>query len=156
MKRFYPVFFILFITLPALVLADPWVVSTDDDWKAAKGYAENLKIAEGCAKPTAEQGSFKSIIKTFPEKRKLSSATFEQSPVWDNWEQIEDITPPGLGNAYVFLPVAPGNYYVFATYKGNKPKLEYPDGLDRKQRREYKKEWQKKTPQPARLSCLAQ
>jgi hypothetical protein len=87
-------------------------------------------------------------VKTFPKKQKLTSVVFEQSPVWDNWKQIDDITPPGLGNAYVFLPVAPGDYYVFATQTG--PKIKYPKGLDKKARQQFKREQQKKNPGPAR------
>ena len=34
--------------------------------------------------------------------------------VWDNWKQIDNVTPDGLGNAHVFLPVASGDYYVLA------------------------------------------
>ncbi len=138
-------FLALSLFLPALASAESWVVDSQKDWKAAQGSSEGLKLADGFAEPTAGKGAFHSVVKTFPKKRKLSSVVFEQSPVWDNWEQIDDITPPGLGNAYVFLPVAPGDYYLFATYRGG-PKLEYPEGLNRKERQAYKKEWEKKNP----------
>ena len=133
---------------PILSSAEPWVIDTQENWKSAADKTKGIKIADGFVKPEKEKGHFESVVKSFSEKRKLSSIVFEQSPVWDNWEQIDDITPPGLGNAYVFLPVAPGDYYVFATFRG--PAIDYPKGLNRKERQAYKKEYQKKNPTPER------
>ena len=144
MKRILPALS-LFAALPSAVLAESWVVESQEDWSAAKGIAENVELADGFAEPTAEQASFQSVVKTFPQGLKLSSVVFEQSPVWDNWEQIDDITPSGAGNAYVFLPVAPGDYYFFATHRGGQ-KIEYPEGLNGKERRAFKQEWEKKNP----------
>ncbi|MEO0446245.1 MAG: hypothetical protein AAF191_09245, partial [Verrucomicrobiota bacterium] len=120
-----------------------------EEWRAAMAEAEHVIIEDGLIKSeTAEDGVFTSILKTYPEPRSLQAVQFEQSPVWNNWEQIEDITPPGLGNAYVFLPVAPGDYYVFATFQG--PPIKYPEGLDRKERRDFKKKYLEEHPQSAR------
>ena len=69
---------------------------------------------------------------------------FEQSPVWENWEAIDDITPSGAGNAYVFLPVAPGDYYFFATRTW--PQMEYPEGLTQQKRTKFRQEWKKNHP----------
>ena len=106
---------IVLLVTAAPALAESWVVESQADWTAARGAAENVELADGFAEPKADKASFQSVVKTFPTNRKLSSVVFEQSPVWDNWEKIDDITPPGAGNAYVFLPVAPGDYYFFAT-----------------------------------------
>lgn len=133
---------IVVLSLHCQLPADSWVIDSQKDWTAAKRKAAKLTIVDGLAKPSTAQGRFESVTKKFPKKRKLSSITFEQSPIWDNWEQIDDITPPGLGNAYVFLPVKPGDYYVFATMKG--PDVEYPKGLDRSKRRAYRAEQWKK------------
>ena len=123
------------------------IINDQAEWKAAQGKAENLNIQKGMVKPSADEASFESVVRSFSEKKKLNSIVFKQSPVWDNWEQIDDITPPGLGNAYVFLPVAPGDYYVFATFKGEQPK--YPKGLDKKEKRKFKQQWLKDNPQKA-------
>jgi mono/diheme cytochrome c family protein len=129
---------------PKTSVGESWVVDSQADWTAARGAAENVKLADGFAEPKADKASFQSVVRTFPTKRKLSSVVFEQSPVWDNWEQIDDITPQGAGNAYVFLPVAPGNYYFFATRTW--PKMEYPEGLARNKRAAFRQEWNKKHP----------
>lgn len=106
---------IVLLVTAAPAVAESWVVESQGDWTAARGAAENVELADGFAEPRADKASFQSVVKTFAKKRKLNSVVFEQSPVWDNWEAIDDVTPPGAGNAYVFLPVAPGNYYFFAT-----------------------------------------
>lgn len=137
----------LICTLPTVCLADPWVIESQKDWKAATGKAQQIKIENGFIEPQSGKGKFESIVKSFPQKRKLNSIVFEQSPVWDNWEQIDDITPPGMGNALVILPVAPGDYYVFGTFKG--PEIPYPEGLNRKERAAFKKEYAKKNPAAA-------
>ena len=129
---------------PMTGMADYWVVKSQADWTAAKGAAKNMTLADGFAEPTADKASFQSVVKTFSKKRKLSSVAFEQSPVWDNWEQIDDITPPGAGNAYVFLPVAPGDYYFFATKTW--PKMEYPEGLARNKYAAFRQDWRKNHP----------
>ena len=129
---------------PMTGMADYWVVKSQADWTAAKGAAKNMTLADGFAEPTADKASFQSVVKTFSKKRKLSSVAFEQSPVWDNWEEIDDITPPGAGNAYVFLPVAPGDYYFFATKTW--PKMEYPEGLARNKYAVFRQDWRKKHP----------
>ena len=115
---------------------DSWVIDSQQDWEAVKKRAEGIALKGGYAEPNTAQASFSSIVKQFKKRRKLSSVVFEQSPVWDNWETIDDITPPGLGNAYVFLCVAPGDYYVFATLT---PVIDYPKGLSKKEKKAYKK-----------------
>ncbi|MCP4933667.1 MAG: hypothetical protein GY927_05545, partial [bacterium] len=125
-------------------MAESWVVESQDDWTAARGAADNVELTDGFAKPKADKASFQSVVKTFSKKRKLISVVFEQSPVWDNWEAIDDVTPSGAGNAYVFLPVAPGDYYFFATRTW--PQMEYPEGLTQQKRTKFRQEWKKNHP----------
>ena len=129
---------IVLLVTAAPAVAESWVVESQADWTAARGATENVELADGFAEPTADKARFQSVVKTFTRKRKLNSVVFEQSPVWDNWEQIDDITPPGAGNAYVFLPVAPGNYYFFATRTW--PQMEYPEGLTRQKRTAFRQD----------------
>ena len=134
---------VLLVTAPPAV-AESWVVKSEDDWTAARGAADNVELADGFAKPKADKACFQSVVKTFSKKRKLISVVFEQSPVWDNWEAIDDVTPSGAGNAYVFLPVAPGDYYFFATRTW--PQMEYPEGLTQQKRTKFRQEWKKNHP----------
>ncbi|MCP4472050.1 MAG: hypothetical protein GY815_15475, partial [Gammaproteobacteria bacterium] len=135
---------IVLLVIVAPALAESWVVESQDDWTAARGAADNVELTDGFAKPKADNASFQSVVKTFSKKRKLSSVVFEQSPVWDNWEAIDDVTPSGAGNAYVFLPVASGDYYFFATRTW--PQMEYPEGLTRQKRTKFRQEWKKNHP----------
>ena len=89
---------IVLLVAAAPAVAESWVVESQGDWIAARRAAQNVELADGFAKPKADKASFHSVVKTFPTNRKLSSVVFEQSPVWDNWEKIDDITPPGAGN----------------------------------------------------------
>ncbi|MCP4951778.1 MAG: hypothetical protein GY922_08055, partial [Proteobacteria bacterium] len=126
---------VLLVTAPPAV-AESWVVESQADWTAARGAADNVELTDGFAKPKADKASFQSVVKTFSKNRKLNSVVFEQSPVWENWEAIDDITPSGAGNAYVFLPVAPGDYYFFATRTW--PQMEYPEGLTQQKRTKFR------------------
>ena len=111
--------FILIAALAACGQAatEAWVVDTQAQWQRAKGKAGDFLIEDGFVQPNAEEAVFQSVIKTVAKKRKPKRITFKQSPVWDNWTQIDDVTPEGIGNAFVFLPVAPGDYYVLAVKK---------------------------------------
>ncbi|WDE99009.1 hypothetical protein PQO03_14320 [Lentisphaera profundi] len=121
-----------------------WRIDSNDEWKAATSQATELKIDQGLVQPQAKNAQFSSIIKTFDEKQKLDTIQFKQSPIWDNWEQIDDITPKGLGNAYVFLPVAPGDYYILA--QPPRPKVTYPKGLSKTEKKKFLNKYYKENP----------
>lgn len=135
MKKFSTAFCLAALLSTSLSAKNQWRIDSNEEWKAATSQASELKIENGLAQPQAENAQFSSIIKNFDEKQKLDNIQFKQSAIWDNWEQIDDITPPGLGNAYVFLPVAPGDYYILAMPP--KPKIEYPKGLDKKEKKAF-------------------
>jgi len=121
--------------------AHAWTINTEAEWKASSSKSAGFDFKDGYATPTEAGAVFSSGVKQFGEARKLKSVVFEQSPVWNNWEQIDDITPKkGLGNAYVFLPVAPGDYYILAEYN-NSDWVEYPreDMSESDKKKYYKK-----------------
>ena len=122
--------------------AEVWTIDSADEWSAAQDKSTGLVLKNGFAEPQKNTASFASVVKRFKQPRKLHRVVFKQSPVWDNWTQIDDITPDGLGNAHVFLPVAPGDYYVLAE---KAQKIDYPKGLSADERREYKKKHGAKT-----------
>lgn len=93
----------------------PWIVDAAADWTQARSTASNLQLANGFATPTANASSFTSIVKPFPNKRKATKLTFKQSPVWDNWVPLGyDVQTRTGGDAPVFVPVGPQNYYLLA------------------------------------------
>jgi hypothetical protein len=120
----------------ALAKADSWVIDAEDDWAKSAAHTSGIKLGAGFATPEAAKGTFKSKVHTFAKPTQAKEIVFNQSPVWDNWTQIDDITPPGLGNAYVFLPVAPGDYYVLATKKSTAP---IPKGLSKAEKKAHRK-----------------
>ncbi|MGI9458192.1 MAG: hypothetical protein ACR2NU_16630, partial [Aeoliella sp.] len=127
----------------SLASADDWVVDSNDDWSKAKARTSHIALKDGFAVPLESEGQFESKIHKFKTARKAKEIVFKQSPVWDNWTQIDDITPPGLGNAYVFLPVAPGDYYVLATQKST---VQTPKGLTKEERKAFQKKNRPKGP----------
>ena len=67
---------IVLLVIVAPALAESWVLDSQADWTAAKGAADNVELADGFAKPKADNASFQSVVKTFSKKRKLSSVVF--------------------------------------------------------------------------------
>jgi len=91
-----------------------WIIDTNTQWSQAHDSSTNIVFADGFAEPNQPTASFKSIMKTFPEKKQAKTITFTQSPVWDNWTEIPAITPWYTGGAPVFLPIADKDYWFFA------------------------------------------
>ena len=128
-------------------LASPeknWLIDSTTQWEAASENLNEMQVKDGLLVPQTAKASFSSSFKTFEQKQTLSSIELKQSPIWDNWKQIDDITPKGLGNAYVFLPVAPGDYYILA--QPPKEKVEYPKGLSKSEKKKFLNTYYKENP----------
>jgi hypothetical protein len=95
-----------------------WVIDNDADWVLAASDQTNLHIADGMATPTAKEATYRSELKTFDKPRSLKSITLDQSPVWHNWEPINNLGPSNLGDAPVMVTVGPDNYWMFGRYGG--------------------------------------
>ena len=67
---------------------DIWVVDSQEDWKRNIETEDGLAFENGLARPTQEQATFRSKIKSFATKRAASSIVISQSPEWLNWEPI--------------------------------------------------------------------
>lgn len=100
-----------FITLS--LSAEVWQIDSTEDWLAAEAESDDIEIAEGLAAPTAGAGRYRSVIKQFPAKRSALSIHFKQSPLWLNWQEVDSVLPPSLGDAPVFLSLGHGNYWAF-------------------------------------------
>lgn len=99
-----------------------WVIDSQEDWKISKLSSSALEIKKGMVDPNSENSSFKSILKKFPKKQSIQSITFDQSPVWQNWEPIANIGPSNLADAPVLLTKGPDDYWMFGRYGGGKKK----------------------------------
>ncbi|MFK7910138.1 MAG: hypothetical protein AB8F34_05995 [Akkermansiaceae bacterium] len=97
-----------------------WVVDSQADWEKATAEKQGINVSEGAVSPTGKTGSFKSTMKIFPEKRSVSSVTLTQSPIWQNWNPINNLGPQNLNDAPVLLTMGPDNYWMFGKYGGGR------------------------------------
>lgn len=93
-----------------------WVVDTQQEWTAAAANQQGIEITGGVMAPSGENGAFTSNLKRFDKKHKATSIELRQSPVWQNWEPIENLGPANLQDAPVFLAIGPQDYWVFGRY----------------------------------------
>ncbi len=94
-----------------------WTIDSQADWEQLQQSQTNLNFENGFAEPLAKNSSYTSKIKNYKQKVKAKTITFEQSPVWDNWEASKRIAPTNLGDAPVFLQIGPQNYWMFGRYR---------------------------------------
>ncbi|MFD2303652.1 hypothetical protein [Roseibacillus ishigakijimensis] len=98
-----------------LTAAD-WTVSSQEDWQAATASSEGLTLADGLLAPTEKKGTFISKLQTSEEKRSLATLTLAQSPIWQNWNPVENVGPENLRDAPVLLVKGPEDYWMFGRY----------------------------------------
>ncbi|TWT60612.1 hypothetical protein [Rubinisphaera italica] len=116
------------LALLALVLTtsawaeDNWVIDSQDDWTAAMSEQSHLEIKDGLVVPNDKVAAFTSKLRRFDQKRHAKSIVFEQSPVWQNWNPVENLGPQNLADAPVFLVIGSNNYWVFGRYGGKRNK----------------------------------
>lgn len=125
-----------FVCTQTACTADAWVVDSQDDWKQATAKATGLTIGKGLAEPTDKAASYMSKVQRFDKKRKAKSITIAQSPIWQNWQPIENLGPVNMNDAPVFLSLGPGNYWTLGKYgkgkqnQGFKPASTTLEGFD--------------------------
>lgn len=121
-KKFYQNVGVLAAMSTALLHADQWSVKGEDAWKSQISEQSNLEVKEGFVSPAGKEASFKSVVKSFAEKKSASSLTISQSPIWQNWNQIPQLGPKNMNDAPVFIRKSEGDYWIFARYGGSSPK----------------------------------
>lgn len=110
--------FCLFLAATAVHAGDDaWVTHSQEDWETNSAKNFNLTFKDGMVEPTAERATFTSVLKKFGDKRKATSIILEQSPIWQNWNPVENIGPANLSNSPIFLQLGPDNYWMFGRYK---------------------------------------
>jgi len=118
MRKLYAILLFLLVT-GCTCTPEIWRIETQEEWHTSSAETVNLNIVEGRLQPFSDSALYSTILKKFNKKRSLQSITLRQSPQWDNWQPITKITPEMATNAPVFVPVAPGNYWLLAMYKGD-------------------------------------
>lgn len=116
----------LLILTTAVGFADQktWSIDTREEWEQCIASQNQLELKDGMASPTKKTATFQSSLKSFSKQRSAESITFEQSPVWLNWEATANVGTASMGDAPVLLSLGPDNYWMFAAYreKGRKGK----------------------------------
>ncbi|NNC87478.1 MAG: hypothetical protein HKN82_03335 [Akkermansiaceae bacterium] len=115
---------------PAPAAGAGWNIDTQEEWQKAVSASEGIVIADGTATLTGKSGTLKTSIRRFDKKRSAKSLRITQSPIWQNWNPIENLGPVNLGDAPVLLTIGPDDYWMFGRYgsgqprrkKGRKPK----------------------------------
>ncbi len=111
------------------VQAADWTIDTADDWTRNIKSAKGAIFENGSVSPNAETATVTTKIHTSDKKQSAKSLVLDQSPVWQNWNPIENLGPVNLADAPVLLTVGPNNYWMFGRYgkgknrrqKGQKP-----------------------------------
>jgi len=101
-----------------LSAGDNWLIDTDEQWKTTAQKSEGLAIKDGLAEPTGKAATYTSKVHRFDSKRSAKSISIAQSPVWQNWQPIENLGPVNMQDAPVFLSLGPDNYWAFGRYGG--------------------------------------
>ena len=115
MKIFKVLSLTLFFT--SFVFAETWEINNQADWKKNIQSSKGIIIEGGLVSPKEKTGHFKTKLKKFKTKKSLQSLTLNQSPVWQNWEEVPGVGPSNLGDAPVFLTKGPKDYWMFGRYK---------------------------------------
>jgi hypothetical protein len=116
------------------VQAANWKIDSAKDWQANLKSAKGAEVVGGVVSPTAKTATIVTKLHKSDGKRSAKSLTLNQSPVWQNWNPIENLGPVNLQDAPVLLTIGPDNYWIFGRYgsgqprrrKGEKPKAQSP------------------------------
>lgn len=99
-----------------------WSIDTQEDWEQNLNTQEHLEFKDGMVSPTAENSTYKSKLKRFAKKQSAKLISFDQSPVWLNWEPTRNIGTASMGGAPILLSLGPNDYWMFGSYRGKKDK----------------------------------
>jgi len=98
-----------------------WRIDTSEEWEGAARETEGLMVKDGLLAPTDKKGLYRSNLQRFKNKRSARSMTLSASTKWENWEPAkQQVMPPTLGDAPIFLVKGPGDYWLFG--RNMKPK----------------------------------
>lgn len=102
--------------------AADWTIDGADAWASSIASAEGATVADGGVSLTARTATITTTVHTSAVKRSARSLIVAQSPIWQNWDPIENLGPVNLADAPVLLTVGPGNYWMFGRYGRRQPR----------------------------------
>ena len=124
-KTFFPLPLLISICLPVLssAAADaPWQIDTQGEWEQNLEASANATIKDGSFSPQEKFATFLTKLQKFDSKRSAKSLTIKQSPLWQNWNPIENLGPANLQDAPVLLTKGPDDYWMFGRYGSGQPR----------------------------------
>ena len=102
--------------------AADWSIDTADEWTRNIESAKGATIEKGSISPNAKTAIVTTKIHSSKSKRSAKSLVLTQSPIWQNWNPIENLGPTNLADAPVLLTVGPNNYWMFGRYRKGQPR----------------------------------
>ena len=99
-----------------------WKIDTGKDWKEGIESSEGAVFEGGSVSPEEKAATIVTKLRSFDTKRSAQSLTVAQSPIWQNWNPIENLGPSNLQDAPVLLTMGPDDYWMFGRYGGGQPR----------------------------------
>lgn len=116
----------ILLTLVALSSCSGPEVTGDAEWKldgeVSVESSEGIAFENDAAAPAGETATLLTKTQSFGAKRTAKTLTITQSPLWQNWNPIENIGPSNLQDAPVLLTKGPGDYWIFGRYGSGQPR----------------------------------
>ncbi|MGI9243018.1 MAG: hypothetical protein ACR2RV_19630 [Verrucomicrobiales bacterium] len=101
---------------------ETWLIAGAEGWKSEVEDRHGLVVEGEHVVPSGKAGTLRTRVHPSETERKASSLRIEQSPIWQNWNPIENLGPVNLGDAPVLLTVGPSDYWMFGRYSSGRPK----------------------------------
>ena len=99
-----------------------WKLDSEKSWKQNIESSEGAVFEGGSVFPKGSKATLLTKLQSFDKKRSATSLTVTQSPIWQNWEPIENLGPTNLNDAPVLLTMGPNNYWMFGRYGSGQPR----------------------------------
>ena len=118
----YLTLFLLFASIGLHADEKEWNLSEEKKWKENVESSEDAVFENGSVSPQGKVATILTKLHSTDTKRSANSLTVAQSPIWQNWNPIENLGPSNLQDAPVLLTIGPDNYWMFGRYGGGKPR----------------------------------
>ena len=99
-----------------------WEINSNNDWNNQILKSDGAVIENGQISPIAKKANVLTKLRSFDSKRSVKSLTITQSPIWQNWNPIDNLGPSNLKDAPVLLTMGPDNYWMFGRYTDSHPR----------------------------------
>ncbi|MFT5906773.1 MAG: hypothetical protein ACI9E1_002385 [Cryomorphaceae bacterium] len=99
-----------------------WKIESQKDWGNQIESSTGATIEKGMVSPKEKTATVLTKIQSFDSKRSVNALTITQSPIWQNWNPIDNLGPSNLNDAPVLLTMGPKNYWMFGLYGSGQPK----------------------------------